>query len=283
MSIWVNIWCKSYFSWIISLNDTHAASGYDIIGKNEVIIMKVIHFNKCQSTQIYLKDNYQSLTQQYGDELLVTTANQKQGIGRNGSWDYFSNSLAFSFTIKPHKQITLTPLEIAVLIVKWVADNYHVNLSLKWPNDVLTQNREKCAGILVNMIDENTAIVGIGINLGPSQQDNKTSQYKTPFSYVLESLEDDKNNDFKETLPITIYQYILDNRITAEKEVSTFWNQHCCHLLENIMIIDELFHEELAKGQFQGISEQGEALIKDKSGKVEKFLNGSLYFLDDNN
>ena len=104
---------------------------------------------------------------------LIFAEEQTAGKGRNGrSW--VSNArkgLYFTVILRPGQPVKFWPLlthTASVALIETLKDLFpHLDLDLKWPNDVLISGR-KCAGILLESITEtnmNAAVIGLGINV----------------------------------------------------------------------------------------------------------------------
>ena len=233
------------------------------------------HFNTIGSTQIYLKDHLEELQKQSGEEnLLISCSEQTEGIGRRGnSWDSYPNSLAMSFTFKPHATATLTPLEIGLITVQFFKKKMNIDLFLKWPNDILTSDGKKCGGILCQYIDSNTVVVGLGINLGKIE-DIEKNDYRHGLSSVDQTLV--LTNFDQEKISAELYQSLLSNRLsTAEKLIDTF-NQYCFHIDTDVFIFED---GKDYVGIFKGIGTNGEALVEIDS-TVQSFMSSSLTILN---
>lgn len=219
--------------------------------------MKHLHFEEIDSTQDYLISQLSS-----GDTPhLVSAKVQTKGRGRSSNiWDSYTNALAFSFKIEASNTPTLTSLEMGVLICEYIKN---AGLKLKWPNDIINSDGNKCGGILIQLIDGHP-IVGIGLNWGPSAINDS---YKTPKGSVTEL--EISESDYK-NIPMDIYQYILENRL-SDGEIIESWNQLCAHKNKVVSIIDDT--EE--KGIFKKIGPFGEAYL-DINGNIKKFYAGSL-------
>ncbi|MCR9204632.1 MAG: biotin--[acetyl-CoA-carboxylase] ligase [Halobacteriovoraceae bacterium] len=221
--------------------------------------MKHLHLAKTASTQEILKEK----VRMDGGQYLISTENQTQGKGRQGSaWEHFDCAIAFSFNIPPNEVLTLTSLEIGVHL----ANFFNGRTKLKWPNDLLNDRKEKVGGILCQLMGEQI-LVGIGLNLigAPS---------KPNFPYPVGSILDDSSSltkDYKQSLPLEITEYILNNRLSAE-DVRSRFNDYCIHNQCPVVISNS---NESDKGEFIGIGENGEALLK-KEGTIKKILTGSL-------
>lgn len=226
--------------------------------------MKHLHFDEINSTQDYLMTNFSDLVD---EQCLISAKKQSAGRGRGKNiWDTYENSLAFSFSLTPNNSLTLTPLEISCLVLKYINSLSEAkHIQLKWPNDLLGLNNKKCAGILVQ-IQENTAFIGVGINWGLSNP--STKEYKTGKASIFN--QNLNEEDFK-NIPAEIYKFILSNRMTAA-QIINYWNENCAHLDSNVTIIED---EKEICGIFKGIGPSGEAHIEVEN-KIIKIYNGSL-------
>lgn len=228
--------------------------------------MKHIHLPSCDSTQSYLIENMKTSN---GESILVSTSLQIKGVGRTGNeWNHFNNGLAFSFSLKPNSTATLTPLEIGIQLVLFLEEHFGVALKLKWPNDLLTEEGKKCGGIMTNMLDDQTLVVGVGLNLGLVDQTDTC--YKTPIDSITHC---DIDADQKKKLPAQIYQYVLSNRIPSVG-VLELWPTMCHHLNSQVRVVSG---NQTATGIFIGIGKNGEAAIN-KDGNVTHMYSGSLWF-----
>ena len=138
--------------------------------------MKIIKLDAIDSTNSYLKKllNKESLD----DLTVVVSKHQTQGRGRNGSvWSNKpSLNLAFSIykrfrNLETNKKFMLNV--IASVSVYETLKKYNLcDLSIKWPNDIMTGNK-KISGILIeNNIRGNKikySVIGIGININQSE------------------------------------------------------------------------------------------------------------------
>lgn len=136
-------------------------------------------FETIDSTNTYLKNNYH----QYPNYTVIIANYQTHGRGReNRQWvDSEGENLTFSILLKPkisyHNISKLTLLSCASVFE--VLKHYNHNIHIKWPNDILINNKKVC-GILTETIfkgnDLQCIIVGIGINVNtkkfPKELDN---------------------------------------------------------------------------------------------------------------
>lgn len=229
--------------------------------------MKHIHLLECRSTQTFLQESIE----RNGCEnipLLVSASRQTEGRGRGrNQWVHSDNALAFSLALGPHPEPTLTPLEVGSILINYFQQQTY-QLYLKWPNDLLNSQGQKCGGILCSLMDGNTVVVGIGINLG------KSDFQGVPRNTIVPGHIDDKKiliERDKQDIPLDISQYIIKNRMTAKQVLQT-WNDHCFHQKKKVLIGDG---NSSIGGLFQGITPKGEAIIE-SNGIHEYVTTGSL-------
>lgn len=226
--------------------------------------MNHLHFDTLPSTQEYLLG--EPLI--HNEDALISCNFQSAGLGQYGRvWDSYPSSVCFSFTLNPNSVLTLTSLEISVLISQFIEEKYNISLSLKWPNDLLTNQRQKCGGILLNKVQTERIVCGVGINILP---ENQTTEYKFEMGSILK---DNKTSFSKKDIALDIYTYILTNRLSSS-DVLNLWKNKCAHLNQKIHIKTD---EEIISGIFTGIGPSGEAHVNSE-GKKMSFFSGSLSF-----
>ena len=119
--------------------------------------MKTFFFESIYNTQEY------ALSELSSEPILVISYSQEKGKGTsNRTWLNADQALACSLAVKQEDiklKHTLIPL-LSGYIFTEVLKN--INLSLKWPNDIVLNNL-KVGGILVEK-SENNICIGMGIN-----------------------------------------------------------------------------------------------------------------------
>ena len=195
--------------------------------------MKTIHFETIDSTNTYLKENYEKL-----DNFTFVSADfQSAGRGRNNrNWkSEKGENLLFSLLIKDKALIDkFSSLSVisAFSIIKALNLEY---LSIKWPNDIYYKDSKLC-GILLEAVTRNEIeclIIGIGLNVNQREfvgeyKRTPTSLYQTTNQiYDIKQLKQsifnqiyldfmkvkegyDFYNDIKE------YDYLKDREVYAE-------------------------------------------------------------------
>ncbi|MGG5487483.1 biotin--[acetyl-CoA-carboxylase] ligase [Gaetbulibacter sp. PBL-D1] len=141
--------------------------------------MHIIKLNAIDSTNTYLRQL--SASKAIEDFTVVVAKHQTKGRGQMGTqWNVQD---AKNLTMSVFKDITGVDVErnfyisIAVSLAVFEAlKSLNVEkLSIKWPNDILSENK-KIAGILIeNVIKQNrlqASIIGIGINVNQTEFEN---------------------------------------------------------------------------------------------------------------
>lgn len=219
-------------------------------------MIKHIHVDECHSTQDLLKEQLDS--SQGKETFLVSCELQTSGHGRGGkSWTYQTGSLCFSLNLKPHKVMSFTALEIAVLIARFFETKGR-SVKLKWPNDIWDNDHKKASGILVQGKDGHM-LAGIGLNLFSTLSDFG-GIYPEAFPFNRKEWAQD------------ISQFILMNRYEDTDKLKNDWNSRCGHLNQEVRVFEG---DEETRGIFLGLGEHGEATLN-TNGKTVSLFNGSL-------
>lgn len=122
--------------------------------------MKKIYFNSLESSNDYLKEQYNNLC----DEDVIIAINQTKGRGRlNRTW-ISNDDLTFSILFKnPNINHHL----IAPIAILLALKNYNIISKIKWPNDIYVENKKICGILEETVYFDNKYmcnIVGFGIN-----------------------------------------------------------------------------------------------------------------------
>ena len=195
--------------------------------------MKTIHFETIDSTNTYLKENYEDL-----DNFTFVSADfQSAGRGRNNrNWkSEKGENLLFSLLIKDKALIDkFSSLSVisAFSIIK--ALNLE-HLSIKWPNDIYYKDCKLC-GILLEAVTRNEIeclIIGIGLNVNQREFVGEYKRTPTSLYQITNQTQDMKiikdkifnqlYNDFMKVKEgydfyndIKEYDYLKDREVYAE-------------------------------------------------------------------
>lgn len=186
-----------------------------------------LHFEEIDSTNNYLKNTHALL-----DNFTFVSADyQNKGKGRNDRiWESNKGSnLMFSFLIKDPKLINVSTwlsLMSAVEVAR-LLENYKIkNVSIKWPNDVLVNDKKIC-GILLEGQLPNYIVIGIGLNV--NQKDFPIDLRRPATSMINESNKEIDLEELKDKLFSNIVNHFInfdkDNYLSYFKEHNYLLNK----------------------------------------------------------
>tara|TARA_Y100001934_G_scaffold238138_1_gene290831 strand:- start:1127 stop:1885 length:759 start_codon:yes stop_codon:yes gene_type:complete len=192
---------------------------------------------------------------------IIITDNQIKGKGRNGNTWFMSPSKGLAMSI-----ILLEPLQIKdaerIPIAAGVAaaktlENRGVNASLKWPNDIMI-NEKKCGGILCEskILNQNiqSMVVGIGININENKYDFPPEILETATSLFIET-----GYSHQRELLCAIFTTFFERELNNLSLTLDLWKNYCSHIGQ---IISFNHKGEKYSGTFKGIDSNGGALIE---------------------
>ena len=231
---------------------------------------KILLYQKVSSTQDIAR---QILKNEKKNNFVVVAEIQEKGRGR-GERKWISPEGGLYLSIVPSflfkKKISVSFI-VSYSIAKTIEEEIGISPQIKWPNDVLIQKR-KVAGILVEK-DENSFIIGIGVNLNTSKGNFPLSLRKRVISLKEISGRDVSFKDFL-TLLLRNFSYSLN--LLKEKGFSYIlgkWIEYSLPIGEQI-----IFHHRsgIKKGFYWGVGKNGELYIRTMEGKTLSFEEGEI-------
>jgi BirA family biotin operon repressor/biotin-[acetyl-CoA-carboxylase] ligase len=134
--------------------------------------MHIIKLDAIDSTNLYLKQLSTDKTLE--DNTVVVAEKQTQGRGQMGTqWEAETGK---NLTVSIYKRFSGLPLErqfyvsVATSLALTRALSYFTipRLSIKWPNDILSDNKKICGVLIENVIKQDqliASVIGIGLNV----------------------------------------------------------------------------------------------------------------------
>jgi BirA family biotin operon repressor/biotin-[acetyl-CoA-carboxylase] ligase len=145
-------------------------------------------------------------------------------------------------------------------------------IQIKWPNDILCQNK-KLAGILIETKKKENLyqlIIGIGLNVNMElDKENKISQPWTSLKQLTK-----KNHDRNQLAGYLINKLEESIYLFEKKDFSFFiptWNKY--NLFKNKMVSIQQ-GEKILYGKCIGIAENGALALEMQNGELQYFLSG---------
>ena len=218
------------------------------------------------------------LKENINDFTVVVSKHQTNGRGRNGNlWaNKTSLNLAFSvykrfinFSVKEKFMLNI----VSSVSVYEVLKKYKLNnLTIKWPNDIMTENK-KIAGILIeNSVRGNKinhSVIGVGININQSQfldLPNATSVFlESGKKHSVEKIAVELKDAFKKN---------FTNFEIRETELIEFYNSVL--FKRNVTTDFTTVNAKKIQGTIIGVNKEGILSLKQKNHKVFEFSENQI-------
>lgn len=231
------------------------------------------------STNEFLLNNKQPYRQAFH---VVLAEQQTQGRGRRGRhWvSPYGHNIYCSICWKCQKdplQLAGLSLAAAIAVMRSLkAYGVTEGLNVKWPNDIL-YHQQKLAGILVDLHAEShgntTVIIGVGLNT--SLSDKQAQSIEQPYTTLYDIQQ--KPIDRNQLAALVISHLINAVALFDQEGLTPFlpeWHQHD-HFYGKPIILQNETHA--IEGIMQGISEQGELLLKNRYQQTQKIICGEMH------
>ena len=276
---------------------------------SENIGCHIIRLKEIDSTNSYLKDKSE-LLQRNG--LVVIAEMQVSGRGRAGRkfTSVIGNNVTFSVVLHPNlplEEIQIFALLAGVAVAR-VLENYVKNIRLKWPNDVLV-NEKKICGILletINIPDHSfpVLIMGIGLNTKgcPNDYPEELQNIVTTIESEMSPISDISSKT--ESAPVlnneSIFQQLLleldsclgkFSLVSANTQNSDKTNSGRSSLLQewlqrakalgrkvcSLNNVEERVKDSGTVGIIEGLTREGYLQIRTDSGQILTHVSGDIF------
>lgn len=225
---------------------------------------KVFVYPVIPSTNQFLQENIHSLDR----GSLCLAEYQTAGRGRRGrKWlSPFAGQVIMSLYWTFPRYIDLNGLSLVVgmAIADVLKQMGAIDISLKWPNDVLLKGR-KLAGVLIEIANKNNKlhniIIGIGINLSLGKQAEHIDQ---PWAELLEVLPKLDRNQFIVYLVKNLTSYLQTfEQNGIDEHFQQKWYEFDAFLNAEVQVISE---NHIVTGIEQGIDQRGYIQLMTQQG-----------------
>ncbi len=232
--------------------------------------------------------------------LVILTDSQTAGKGRRGRrWVDVPGcnvlmSVVFQPLFPPHILVMITSLAI----VDAIADMCQVVAAIKWPNDVLIEDR-KVAGILIETSHDSNgqvvAVAGIGVNINGSIEElEKHSSMQVPLTTMATTLESACGRKVsREVFIAHLLQYIEKSYFALQQEITRLSGVGIVDKEPFARLIRERWRSQLAtlgrtivvqqgnsaiSGIAEDVDESGELLLRSHSGELVRITWGDVEY-----
>lgn len=234
----------------------------------------IIYFDNLESTN----NKALALSQTNAENgTVVITDNQTSGRGRRSNKWYSipEKSLTFSIILNPNCDITnINKYSIlAGLAVTDTLIDIGLIPFLKWPNDVLIDNKKICGILCESKLSGNkvrSVVIGIGLNVNELKSDFLHELHLICTSIYIEQ----KKTQIRELILASIVNNLYERLANIESFGVHIqdWIERCGHLDQKVSFN---YNNIRIKGEFVGLTELGEARIVIE-GKEQIFNSGEL-------
>ena len=276
---------------------------------SEKIGCHIIRLKEIDSTNSYLKDKSELLKR---NGLVVIAEMQVSGRGRAGRkfTSIIGNNITFSVVLHPNlplEEIQIFALLAGVAVAR-VLENYVKNIRLKWPNDVLV-NEKKICGILletINIPDHSfpVLIMGIGLNTKGCPKDYPEDLQNIVTTIESEILAISDISSKTETAPVlnneSIFQQLLleldnclekfslvsantqnyDKTTSGRYSLLKEWLQRAKALGRKVCSlnnVEERLKDSGTVGIIEGLTKEGYLQIRTDSGQILTHVSGDIF------
>jgi BirA family transcriptional regulator, biotin operon repressor / biotin---[acetyl-CoA-carboxylase] ligase len=205
---------------------------------------------------------------------MILAEEQTAGIGRLGrSWQSDAElgiycSIVLRLPVQPDT-LPVINLVLALATAEAIQESTHVACDLRWPNDVLI-NERKVAGILAQLVD-NCVIAGIGINV------NQTSfppDLRTPATSLR--IESSGRIQCREDIVVNLIKSVdtFSSMLTTEGSecIVRAFTSASSYALDRRVLIEE----DGRRGITAGLDEEGFLLVRFDNGRMERIAAGGV-------
>ncbi len=248
---------------------------FDIKLDTDYIGRKFFYLEETESTNILLSKN----SKEFKDNgTIVLAENQTKGKGRKDRiWASAKGlNLTFSILLTEPELLKISPnivnLCSSLSVATSIENLFQLNATLKWPNDVLINNK-KVAGILLETSTKgkgiNRIVVGIGINVN---QVTFPNDYKIPATSIKNEFKLNIERELILAETLNLFEYFLDIAHNDPGYILKEWRSKCKMIGDKITISE---NDKMKSGIFDDIDDEGFLILKTKSG-LERIISGDV-------
>ncbi|MCQ2754087.1 MAG: biotin--[acetyl-CoA-carboxylase] ligase [bacterium] len=238
--------------------------------------MEIINLESVDSTNKYAKEHINEIS----DKTVISADVQTSGRGRfDRKWNYQGmGNIYASIILKPSNKfetVYSSLTQYLCVILSKTFEEYGVQPKIKWPNDILINNK-KISGILAEAVIEKNElkgiVLGVGINLNSTKEElEKINQPATSLNNEI-GMTIDKENFINSLLKRFYLKYndFIQNGFALIKED---YEKRANFLGKEITI--KVFDKEI-NGIAKEITIDGALKIVDKNNKEQTLYMGDI-------
>lgn len=213
----------------------------------------------------------------------VAASYQTAGKGQRGNkWVSQKNNLLFSVIFFPDNLTVnrhfILNVAFSLAILDYLKQKTNQNIQVKWPNDILINNKKICGILIENSIrgsQLNSIIAGIGININQVVFDG-TYNYPPTSLKAITGTDYTVSTELKEVLTF-IYKRYNEINIRTDDELM---DEYKSCLFRYRQQISYLIHDVTETGILSNVNNEGLLEIENADGSVKKFIYPEIKILD---
>ena len=220
----------------------------------------IVYYNQTESTT---NDLWELYNETQNNQLFIITDYQTKGKGRhNNTWkSQPSKSITCSFILQnifKNEFSNLYSILIPIAIIKGIKKKLFIDVEIKWPNDIIYNNK-KIGGILIeSKINNKNAIFNIGIGLNVNEEQEEFSKDLQNIAISLKMITGYSIQ--REPLLAEILNELNKLIINLDNErLRDLWMKNCNHINKTVEFNK---NDQKISGTFKGINNTGQALIE---------------------
>ena len=240
--------------------------------------MKLLKFDCIDSTNTYGKANFDTLD----DKTVIIANEQTKGRGRfNRVWvSKNCENIYLSLVLKQQNTKYITNLTQYMSVVSAdVLKTYNVQPQIKWPNDVLVNNKKICGILSEGVIKNNQLsgiVLGIGINL--NMDDKTLNSIDRPATSL--NIETGKQINKEEFLKKLIDSFFENYNNAMQNGFEYFKNDYLKYVdfLGKTVFIQQRDNDKKEQYIAKNIDNQGNLVVLDSTNKEKIIYSGDLIY-----
>jgi BirA family biotin operon repressor/biotin-[acetyl-CoA-carboxylase] ligase len=202
----------------------------------------------------------------YASKNIIITHYQINGRGRSGrQWESYQGNLMASIIVPYYKDMEdVIGYKVSLGIVRFMEHSGAKNMNIKWPNDVLI-NEKKVSGILLEK-EADFVIIGIGVNITENPDNTDNVEATNMYQEGLEKIQP------MELLKKIIMEIEELDKLT-DSEIFDLTNDYLYKIGDEVSF--NLWDRKII-GTLIGINDSGQAVIHNE-GKDLKIRHGEIF------
>ncbi|WP_455645623.1 biotin--[acetyl-CoA-carboxylase] ligase [Methanosphaera sp.] len=212
---------------------------------------------------------------------------EKQTAGRTRKHDQWispEGGIYMTMILRPDIDLTEAPrltIVTGVAIAKALHDEFNIDVGIKWPNDILIDNKKIC-GILTEAVADydklEAVLVGVGIDVNIKEEDIPKEIKDVATTVKKEADEPINRADIIRTF-FQIFEELYEEFVNGNfKYIVSEWRRLSSTTGNRVKVYK---HGKAIYGDAVGITNKGALIVELDDGSLEKIISGELIILDD--